>query len=62
MNKTKRSLLTCALSLLLCCVMLVGTTFAWFSDSVTSSVNKIQSGNLDVEVYYATQADVENEL
>ena len=32
--------------------MLLGTTFAWFTDSVTSANNIIKSGNLDVELYY----------
>jgi len=42
-----------ALSLLLCVSMLAGTTFAWFTDSVTSANNIIKSGNLDVEMYWA---------
>lgn len=54
---TRRALLSSALSLVLCMAMLIGTTFAWFTDSVTSGRNKIQSGNLDVELYYATTAD-----
>jgi len=41
------------LALLLCVSMLVGTTFAWFTDSVTSSNNIIKSGNLDIEMYWA---------
>ena len=50
MNKksTKRALLTSVLSLVLCLSMLIGTTFAWFTDSVTSSNNIIKSGRLDV--------------
>ena len=50
---TKRALLLSALSLLLCVSMLVGSTFAWFTDSVTSAGNKIQSGTLkiDLELY-----------
>ncbi|MBO5273320.1 MAG: hypothetical protein J6I45_01760, partial [Clostridia bacterium] len=47
----KRALLTSLLALFLCCTMLVGTTFAWFTDSVESGINKIVAGNLDVEVY-----------
>jgi len=47
---TKRALLLSALSLLMCVSMLVGSTFAWFTDSVTSGVNKIVAGNLDIEV------------
>lgn len=52
-HSTKRALIASALSLLLCVSMLVGTTFAWFTDSVTSGRNVIQSGNLDVELYYS---------
>ena len=53
---TKRALLTSALALLLCVSMLVGSTFAWFTDSVTSAGNIIQSGKLDVEMYWAEGA------
>ena len=45
---TKRALLSSVLSLVLCMAMLIGTTFAWFTDSVTSKNNIIKSGNLDV--------------
>ena len=51
---TKRALLSSVLSLVLCMAMLVGTTFAWFTDSVTSANNKIQAGNLDIELEYYT--------
>lgn len=50
---TKRSLLMSALAMLLCVSMLIGSTFAWFTDSVTSAGNIIKSGTLDVEMYYA---------
>ena len=49
---TKRALLTSALALLVCFAMLVGTTFAWFTDNVTSTNNIIKSGNLDIELEY----------
>ena len=49
---TKRSLWMSVLSLLLCLAMLLGTTFAWFTDSVTSENNIIKSGNLDIELEY----------
>lgn len=52
----RRALLTSALALLLCVSMLIGTTFAWFTDSVTSSGNKIQAGKLDIELYMWTSA------
>ena len=45
---TKRALLTSITALAMCVVMLVGTTFAWFTDTATANVNKIQAGNLDV--------------
>ena len=49
---TKKALLTSALSLVLCFSMLLGTTFAWFTDSVTSANNIIKSGNLDIKLEY----------
>lgn len=45
---TKRALLTSITALAICVVMLVGTTFAWFTDTATANVNKIQAGKLDV--------------
>lgn len=49
-HSTKRALLASVLSLLLCVSMLIGTTFAWFTDSVTSNGNKIQSGTLNIDM------------
>lgn len=49
---TKRSLLMSFLSLLLCIAMLAGTTFAWFTDSVSSKSNRITAGNLDIGFEY----------
>ncbi len=51
-NQTKKALLMSAMSLLLCFSMLIGTTFAWFTDEVSTKNNIIKSGNLDVELYY----------
>ena len=51
---TKRALLTSIMALVMCVVMLVGTTFAWFTDTASTGVNKIQSGNLDVKLMYST--------
>ena len=50
---TKRALIISALSLVICISMLLGTTYAWFTDSVVSAGNIIKSGTLDVEMYYA---------
>ena len=51
---TKRALLTSITALVLCVVMLAGTTFAWFTDTASTAVNKIQSGHLDVKLMYST--------
>ena len=45
---TKRALVSSALAILMCVAMLIGTTFAWFTDTASTAVNKIQAGNLDV--------------
>lgn len=47
---TKRALLTSTLAVLMCISMLIGTTFAWFTDSASTAVNKIQAGTLDVDL------------
>ena len=52
-KNTKRALLSSVLALFLCFAMLLGTTYAWFTDSVTSAGNIIQSGTLDIEMYWA---------
>lgn len=53
-ERTKRSLLMSGLALLLCISMLIGSTFAWFTDSVVSANNIIMSGTLDVVLEYRT--------
>ena len=47
---TKRALLTSVMALVMCVVMLVGTTFAWFTDTATANVNTIKAGKLNVEL------------
>ena len=47
-KSTKRALLGSVMAMLLCLAMLVGATFAWFTDTASTGVNKIQAGNLDV--------------
>ena len=51
-KSTKRALISSALAILMCAAMLIGTTFAWFTDTASTGVNKIQAGNLDVELEY----------
>lgn len=55
MKNQKTALFTSFVSLLLCMAMLVGTTFAWFTDSVTIKGNKIAAGDLKIELYQAKQ-------
>ena len=56
-NAARNALFTSILSLLLCVSMLVGTTFAWFTDEVVSGNNVIASGTLDVEMYWGESAN-----
>ena len=42
--------------------MLAGSTFAWFTDTATTGVNKIQAGNLDIEVKYTLDGETWNDL
>ena len=50
MANTKRALLTSALAIVACVAMLIGSTFAWFTDTASTGVNKIQAGNLKVDL------------
>ena len=47
-RQTKRALLTSVMALVMCVVMLLGTTFAWFTDTAKTNVNTIKAGNLNV--------------
>ena len=47
-KSTKRALLGSVMAMVLCMAMLVGATFAWFTDTASTGVNKIQAGKLDV--------------
>lgn len=51
-KSTKRALLSSVMAMLICVAMLIGTTFAWFTDSASTAVNKIQAGTLDIELQY----------
>ena len=53
-KSTKRALISSTLAILMCVAMLIGTTFAWFTDTASTAVNKIQAGNLDVKLMYST--------
>ena len=56
---TKRALVFSVLSLLLCFSMLAGTTYAWFTDTVASTGNIIQSGILDAALVDANGNSLE---
>lgn len=55
-NRTsvKRSLLVSAIALTLTAALLIGTTFAWFTSTASTGVNKIQAGNLKVDLEMST--------
>jgi len=50
----KTSLLLSLFCILMCVTVLIGTSFAWFTDTVTSGSNRIQTGTLKVGMEYRT--------
>ncbi len=56
-KQTKRALLTSALAILACVAMLIGSTFAWFTDTASTAVNRIEAGTLKLKLEYATAWD-----
>ena len=59
-TKTKKALRGSLFALFICIALLIGTTFAWFTDTASTDVNKIQSGKLDVELQYNNNGNWEN--
>ena len=57
LKSKKSALLMSFTSLLICFAMLAGSTFAWFTDTATTGVNKIVAGNLKVDIVDATNTD-----
>ena len=53
----KRALVASLLVLAICFTSFLATTFAWFTDAVSSDNNIIQTGRLDVEMYWAEGKD-----
>lgn len=53
----KKSLIVSIFALVVCVSMLIGTTYAWFTESIGSGINTIKSGNLDVELDYYNGSD-----
>lgn len=52
-NFSKRSLVVSVLALFICFAMLLGTTFAWFTDTATSTNNVIKTGTFELAVSWA---------
>ncbi|MBE5734513.1 MAG: hypothetical protein E7347_05650 [Clostridiales bacterium] len=50
--KARTSIVTSIIAIVISFSMLIGSTFAWFTDSSMSGINKIHSGNLDVGLVY----------
>ena len=61
MKNTRKLLVSSMIMILSCCLLFAGTTFAWFSDSVTSGNNIITAGNLDVELEYSFTANADED-
>lgn len=61
-KSAKRELLSSVMALLICIAMFSGTTYAWFTDSVTSGVNRIVAGNLDVKLYHSNKTVTDEEV
>ncbi len=49
-KSTKRAFVSSAIAVIMCVAMLIGTTFAWFTDTASTAVNKIQAGTLDIDL------------
>lgn len=61
-NSSKRALFFSVIALFICIIMLLGATYAWFTDSETSPDNQIQTGNLDVQLYQWTADDANDNI
>ena len=56
---TRRALFTSVVAIFVCITMLIGTTFAWFTDTASTAVNKIQAGTLDIQLLDAQDNSIE---
>ena len=54
-STTKKALLISTCALLCSMLMMAGSTFAWFTDSVSSGTNTITTGKLDVQLLHTNQ-------
>ena len=51
----KQRILAAVMAIVMLTSSLIGTTFAWFTDSVTSDNNVIQTGNLDAQMHWSDE-------
>lgn len=54
-STTKKALFISTCALLFSMLMMAGSTFAWFTDSVSSGTNTITTGKLDVQLLHTNQ-------
>ena len=61
-NRTsvKRSLFVSAIALTLTAALLIGSTFAWFTSTATTSVSDVTAGTLKVEIVNSDGSELEN--
>ena len=52
-NKKKKMIFSSLFVILICILTLVGVSYAWFTDTASTGVETITTGNLDVEVLYS---------
>ncbi len=57
--KKRTSLVSSLIAIVICFSMLLGTTYAWFTDSIVNTNNIIKSGNIDVELYHKSNSETE---
>lgn len=57
MKQTRNKLVSSIVTLCICMAMLIGSTYAWFTDTASSGINKIQAGNLDVDLQHFVVSD-----
>ena len=59
-KQARNALIASVTSLVLCFAMLIGTTFAWFTDIAETGMNQIVAGNLDVALWDANGNSIES--
>ena len=56
LKHARRTVISSAVAIIICLATLIGTTFAWFTDSSLTAINRIESGNLEVGFTYASDS------